>query len=99
MREEEAVAAAIAFISGATAIVAIAKAYIKRLELKDKLSAGHGSPANVEDRLARIEQAVDAIAVEVERVAEGQRFATKLFADSLGDPRSLPSSSGRSNVS
>src|SRR5262245_47543729 len=34
-----------------------------------------------EERLARIEQAVDAIAVEVERISEGQRFTTKLLAE------------------
>ena len=35
----------------------------------------------IDDRLARIEQAVDAMAVEVERISEGQRFTTKLLAD------------------
>jgi hypothetical protein len=34
------------------------------------------------ERLARLETAVDAIAIEVERVAEGQRFVTKLLSDS-----------------
>ena len=34
-----------------------------------------------EQRLARIENAVEAIAVEVERIAEGQRFTTKLLSD------------------
>lgn len=34
-----------------------------------------------EQRLARIEQAVEAIAVEVERISEGQRFTTKLLAE------------------
>jgi hypothetical protein len=97
MREEEAIAAVVLFISSATAIVAVAKAYIKRLELKDRLAAGQNAP-NVEERLARIEQAVDAIAVEVERVAESQRFATKLVAESLGDRKAIPSP-GRSNVS
>lgn len=38
------------------------------------------SPAT-EERMARIEQAVDAIAVEVERISEGQRFTTRLLAD------------------
>ncbi len=33
------------------------------------------------DRLARLEQAVDTIAVEMERVSEGQRFVTKLLSD------------------
>lgn len=38
-----------------------------------------------EARLARLEQAIEAIAVEVERIAEGQRFVTKLLADRSPD--------------
>lgn len=34
-----------------------------------------------DQRLAQLQQSVDAIAVEVERIAEGQRFNTKLLAD------------------
>jgi hypothetical protein len=33
-------------------------------------------------RLARLEQGMDAIAIEIERVSEGQRFVTKLLSDS-----------------
>ncbi len=47
--------------------------------------------ANVMDRLNRIEQSVDAIAVEVERVSESQRFVTKIMAD-----RGTPKLPGRS---
>jgi hypothetical protein len=36
------------------------------------------------DRLARLESAVDTIAIEMERVSEGQRFVTKLLAESQG---------------
>lgn len=32
-------------------------------------------------RLARLEQSVDAIAVEAERIGEGQRFTTKLLSE------------------
>jgi hypothetical protein len=32
-----------------------------------------------DDRLARVEQAVEAIAIEIERVSEGQRYVTKLL--------------------
>ena len=39
------------------------------------------TPDRQEERLARIEQAVDAIAIEVERIAEGQRFTTKLLSE------------------
>src|SRR4051812_33794675 len=33
------------------------------------------------DRMTRLEQAVEAIALEVERISEGQRFTTKLLAE------------------
>lgn len=35
-------------------------------------------------QLSRLENSVDATAVEVERIAEGQRFTTKLLADRNG---------------
>jgi hypothetical protein len=38
-------------------------------------------PPETADRIARIENAVEAIALEVERVSEGQRFVTKLMTD------------------
>jgi hypothetical protein len=31
-------------------------------------------------RLERMEQAVDAVAIEIERISEGQRFVTQLMA-------------------
>ena len=37
-------------------------------------------PVN-DDRLLRLEQSVDAIAIEIERISEAQRFQTKLLAD------------------
>lgn len=42
--------------------------------------------ADVHDRLERIEQAVDTVAIEVERISESQRYLTKLMAES----RALP---------
>ena len=46
--------------------------------------------ANVTARLERIEQAVEAVAIEVERIAEAQRFSAKLMAEQ--QQRSLPKS-------
>jgi len=40
-------------------------------------------------RLERLEGSVDAIAIEIERISEGQRFVTKLLAE--GQPTLLPS--------
>lgn len=36
------------------------------------------------ERLSRLETSVDATALEVERISEGQRFTTKLLADRNG---------------
>ncbi|MBX3133908.1 MAG: hypothetical protein KF689_11075 [Gemmatimonadaceae bacterium] len=41
-------------------------------------------------RLERMEQAIDAMAVEIERISEGQRFVTKLLAEREKAPAVLP---------
>jgi hypothetical protein len=38
-------------------------------------------PAGTDQRLERMEQGMDAIAIEVERISEGQRFVTRLLSD------------------
>jgi hypothetical protein len=43
-------------------------------------------PGALTDRLTHIEQSVDAIALEVERIGEGQRFMTRLFAENGPPP-------------
>ena len=43
-------------------------------------------PAEMTARLERMEQAIDSIAVEVERISEGQRFTTKLLAEVRDTP-------------
>lgn len=50
----------------------------------------HQAPVD-NDRLARLEQAVDAIALEVERIAEGQRFTTKLLSERRAEESPAPS--------
>ncbi|HZE09165.1 MAG TPA: hypothetical protein VE110_10475 [Gemmatimonadaceae bacterium] len=39
---------------------------------------------DIEQRFDQLQQAVDAIAVEVERIAEAQRFSAKLLAEQSG---------------
>ena len=51
------------------------------------------SPASAElnERLERMEHAIDSIAVEVERISEGQRFTTKLLSErETESARALP---------
>jgi len=45
-------------------------------------------PRELADRLSRMERAVEATAVEVERIGEGQRFLTRLFTEGEG-PRAI----------
>ena len=58
----------------------LAIAYARRI-WRGKPSATATQPDVIVPRLDRLEQAVEAIAIEVERVAEGQRFVTKVFAE------------------
>jgi hypothetical protein len=62
------------------ALVIVAIAYARRL-WKSTTKVVTQIPAAFEARLARFEQSLDAIAIEIERVSEGQRFLTKVFAD------------------
>ena len=48
---------------------------------RDGSALDGGSFAQLDARLARMEQAIDAMAVEVERVSEGQRFTTRLLGE------------------
>jgi len=56
-----------------------------------KRSAKSGVPPAVltetAQRLERLESSVDAIAIEIERISEGQRFVTKLLSDGQAAPR------------
>ncbi|HEY8164356.1 MAG TPA: hypothetical protein VIF83_02280 [Gemmatimonadaceae bacterium] len=59
----------------------LVKSYQKKIEAGARPTQ---LPGEVVNRLERIEQAVEAIAVEVERISEGQRFTTKLLSETRG---------------
>jgi hypothetical protein len=69
--------------------VPIARAFARRI---DRLSAQPRVPPEVNARLERMEQGMDAIAIEVERISEGQRFVTKLLSEGRAPPNRVPSS-------
>ena len=58
----------------------IANVILRRRE-QDGRVAESGAAAVTEERLARIEAAVESIAIEVERISEGQRFTTRLLTE------------------
>ena len=76
-------------ICATIAIGAIAQAIAGRLR-------GHGGGSMpqrldaLEERLYRLEQAIDTVAVEVERGTEAQRFTAKLLAERLDGASATP---------
>lgn len=54
--------------------------------LKQKTSARELADPLYEQRFDQLQQSVDAIAVEVERIAEAQRFSAKLLAERSETP-------------
>lgn len=73
------VVAAIAII--AIAGMTFARMPDRRKERMASLGSSFSTNPALESRLERLEQAVDTIAIEMERMGEGQRFITKLLAD------------------
>lgn len=47
---------------------------------------GAAGPDDFTGRLTNLEQSVDAVAIEIERIGEGQRFMTRVFADRAAQP-------------
>ena len=56
----------------------IARALARKM---DREAIAPKIPLELSGRLERMEQAIDSIAVEVERISEGQRFTTKLLSE------------------
>ena len=49
-------------------------------------AAARAVPADVADRLSRIEQAIEAVAIEVERISESERYSARLLTERLPQP-------------
>lgn len=62
--------------------IPLVRAWVRRMERGAPPQSA--LPGDVAGRLERIEHAVDAVALEVERIAEGQRFTTKLLSERAG---------------
>lgn len=78
----------VSVITFGISICMIAAAFAARARAKLK-----GSPdlSKLDGRLDRIEQSLDSVAVEVERVSEAQRFTARILAERKdGAPAQLP---------
>lgn len=63
------------------AVSMIAMAIAQVVSTKRKKELPDSVVARLEQRLERMELAIDAMATEVERVGEGQRFTSRLLAE------------------
>ena len=73
------------FVLGGVFIIFVmmpmAIAMSRRLWKRAAVSVSSEMPAEMTDRLNRMEQAIDAVAVELERVGEGQRYVTRVSTE------------------
>ncbi len=69
--------------------VPLARAYARRMDAEAR---NPRLPTETTERLERMERALDSIAIEVERITEGQRFTTKLLSEGRGaaESRQIP---------
>jgi hypothetical protein len=68
----------------------LARAFARRM---DRRASSPQVPSDLSHQIGQLNQAVDAIALEVERISEGQRFTTRLLSEQRDAARqTLPSS-------
>ena len=67
--------------------IPLVRGIVRRWDRKGDASA---VPPDTAARLERIEQAIDAMSIEVERIAEGQRFVTRIMTDRPAERVALP---------
>ena len=67
--------------------IPIVRALVRRMDRASAIPAGQ---PDTTARLERIEQAIDAMSIEVERIAENQRFVTRLMTDRAPERVALP---------
>ena len=74
-----------AFFGGFAFALALMVPYLLwRRRRRQKRGPALAAPADTAERLRSIEQSVEAIAVEMERIGEGQRFMSRLFTERGG---------------
>jgi hypothetical protein len=71
----------VAGILGVFGLLPLAIGYTVRLLRRPVMPVPSPRDAQQDERLARMEQAIDTMAIELERITEGQRFVTKLMTE------------------
>ena len=82
MDENTMVVAITGQICGTVLLVSILTLWFRRRR-SEALPPSKDGLQRIETRLADMQHALDSVAVEVERISEGQRFTTKLLSDRM----------------
>ena len=78
-------------------VIAIGVPLVRALARRmDRQPIAPAIPPELAAQIERMEHAIDSIAIEVERISEGQRFTTKLLADRANGGAAVPAQTGKS---
>jgi len=73
-------------ITGCITIGVIAQAFVSRGRNKSGPALPDDRLRAIELKLGEMQQSIDAVAVEIERVSEGQRFTSRLLSERAAAP-------------
>jgi len=76
------------FLLAVIVVAVVAQVFLRRAAAAR--AAAQQAPGDLGARLARIEQAVEAVAIEVERISESERYSARLLTERLPDPAARP---------
>ena len=62
----------------------VARAFARRMDRKGDLMQASG--ADLSPKIQQLQESVDAMAIELERISEGQRFTTRLMSERAAPP-------------
>jgi len=71
----------------------VARAFARRMDRKGELMQASGG--DLAPKLAQLQDSVDAMAIELERISEGQRFTTRLMSERTASASPAPASQQR----
>src|SRR5262245_57244590 len=83
-REQEGVIAIVAIVSIFVLFpmaIAFARVIWRRASEPSRPRSTESDPHHLQRRLDQIQTSIEAMAIEIERISEGQRFVTKLMSD------------------
>lgn len=86
----EEIAVTIMAVSAIIGFPMVVVSYLKWRHTAKSSTLPVDAAARIEARMARIEQAIDTVALETERIAEGQRWLTKVLTEQGSNREALP---------